>query len=112
MDEAILTNARQHLSARRSRQVILRIGALVTAAAAVIVIVLHLPVSAPKQAASQTPVAMRKVDIVDALKLARRIRSGQTDASHDDVNHDGAIDQHDVDAIAMAAVKLPEARVQ
>ena len=52
------------------------------------------------------------VDIVDALKLARRIRAGRTDRAHDDINHDGSVDQHDVDAIAMAAVKLPEARVQ
>ena len=112
LDDAILTDARRHLAPRYSRRLILRIGALVTAAAAVIVIVVHLSVPVSKQNASQAPVAMTKVDIVDALKLARRIRSGQIDASQDDVNHDGAVDQHDVDAIAMAAVRLPEARVQ
>src|SRR4051794_32277728 len=81
LDETIRRDARQHFARRRSRQVILRIGALVTAAAAVIVVVIHL--SHPS--ARQQPVAINAtdsrqlVDIVDALKLARRIRTGQTD---------------------------------
>jgi hypothetical protein len=118
MDEAILRDARQHFARQRSRRLILRIGALVTAAAAMIVIVIHLSHPPADRQAGEPPVAMnavdsrRPVDIVDALKLARRIRAGQADRAHDDINHDGAVDQHDVDAIAMAAVKLPEARVQ
>jgi hypothetical protein len=113
MDETILRDARQHFTRQRSRRLILRIGALVTAAAAMIVIVIHLS----NPSAQQPPLAInaidsrQSVDIVDALKLARRIRAGLADRAHDDMNHDGAVDQHDVDAIAMAAVKLPEARV-
>jgi len=114
IDDAILRDARAHFARNRSRRMILRIGALVTAAAAVIVIVVHL--SRPPARSSQ-PVAMQpqtssQVDIVDALKLAKRIRAGAADASRDDINHDGAVNQRDVDAIAMAAVKLTEARVQ
>jgi hypothetical protein len=118
MDECILRDARRHFASQRSRRLILRIGALVTAAAAMIVIVIHLSHPSADRQAGEVPVATNDVDtkgavdIVDALKLARRIRSGQTDRAHDDINHDGAVDQHDVDTIAMAAVKLPEARVQ
>jgi len=121
-DAARLRDARVQFARRRSRSVLLRIGALVTAAAAVIVIVVHF--AAPP--ASQQPTAINsvqpevpalslaegRVDIVDALKLAKRIRAGDTNPPRDDVNHDGAINQLDVDAIAMAAVKLAEARVQ
>src|SRR5690349_12640455 len=71
VDDAILTHARSTLARRHSRRLILRIGALVTAAAAMVVIVIHLraPQSAPAPVAIQ-PNA--QVDIVDALKLARR----------------------------------------
>ena len=113
MDEAILRASRSHLARRSSRTLVLRIGALVTAAAAMIVIVLHL--HQPSNDAPQPTVAMQSstsVNIVDALKLARRIRAGQPDSTHDDINRDGRIDQSDVDAIAMAAVQLPEGRLQ
>src|SRR4051812_36895683 len=114
LDDAILNRARAQLAPRHSRQLILRIGALITAAAAVIVIVLHLSSPPASHDATHATIAMQQgsVDIVDALKLAKRIRAGQTDPSRDDINHDGTVDQHDVDAIAMAAVRLPEARVQ
>src|SRR4051812_7572 len=112
VDHAILNRARTQFRQRRSRQLVLRIGSLITAAAAVIVVVVHLKTTeVPRNPA---PVAMQthQVDIVDALKLAKRVRAGATDASRDDINHDGSVDQRDIDAIAMAAVRLPEARVQ
>jgi hypothetical protein len=45
----------------------------------------------------------RRVDIVDALRLSHQINAG---GNGRDVNGDGAVDQRDVDAIAMAAVRL------
>jgi hypothetical protein len=43
-----------------------------------------------------------RVDIVDALKLAHQINSG----IGRDLNGDGVADQRDVDAIAVAVVRL------
>ena len=115
LDEAILADARSQLRRHRSALRSIRIGALITAAAAMVVVAVHFysPANAPTtpQVAIQSP-ASGGVDIVDALKLARRIRAGDANPSRDDVNHDGKVDQHDVDAIAMAAVRLPEGRVQ
>jgi hypothetical protein len=115
LDEAILADARRQLSPRRSNLRLIRISALVTAAAAMVVIAVHVysppGLQSAPQVAIQSP-SNKQVDIVDALKLARRILAGDINASRDDFNHDGAVDQHDVDAIAMAAVRLPEGRVQ
>jgi hypothetical protein len=112
IDQAILNRARTHFRQRRSRQLVLRIGSLITAAAALIVIVVHLRTNEPSSNSAPVAVQTHHVDIVDALKLARRVRAAQTDPTRDDINHDGAVDQRDIDAIAMAAVRLPEARVQ
>jgi hypothetical protein len=118
IDDAILRDARLQFARHRSRRLILRIGALVTAAAAMIVIAIHFGSPSSPRNLAQAPAVQNDVttqgavDIVDALNLARRIRAGRTDVASDDANHDGAVDQRDVDAIAMSAVKLPEARVQ
>lgn len=45
-----------------------------------------------------------RVDIVDALSLARRLKSGQTPPPRLDLNRDGVIDHRDVDLIAQQAV--------
>jgi len=116
IDDAVLRDARTYFARQRSRRMILRIGALVTAAAAVIVVVVHLSMPTTRDSSPAVVLDERgskdAVDIVDALNLAKRIRAGGASAPRDDVNRDGAVDQRDVDAIAMAAVKLPEARVQ
>ena len=44
----------------------------------------------------------RRVDIVDALKLAHQVQSGKGR----DLNGDGVIDQRDVETIAVAVVRL------
>lgn len=46
-----------------------------------------------------------RVDIVDALRLARAVERGETGAW--DFNGDGAVDRGDVDALAARAVRLP-----
>jgi hypothetical protein len=47
-----------------------------------------------------------RVDVLDAMSLARRLEQGGAPAAGHDVNEDGRVDQADVDAIAMAAVRL------
>src|SRR5439155_3963939 len=70
IDNAILNRARAHLARRpMARGLVLRIGALLTAAAALIVIAIYL--TKPPATTRQPQVA---VDIVDALRIARDIR--------------------------------------
>jgi hypothetical protein len=110
VDARVLAGARQHLSRSRGhRSFVLRISALVSAAAACVVIAVHFA-SPPKIAPSIA--ANHSVDIVDALRVASDIRDEKIDVKHDDFNHDGRVNQADVDAIAMVAVKLPEGRLQ
>ena len=47
-----------------------------------------------------------RVDILDAFKLARHIKSGASLKPEYDFNADGIIDRKDVDSIAFAAVRL------
>lgn len=47
----------------------------------------------------------RPVDITDAYALTCRIDNGQTVES-DDINHDGRVDQIDVDTLARRAVRI------
>ena len=103
IDDTILNRARGHFAgAPGSRGLGLRIGALLTAAAAMILIAIY--VSKPPQAAMQSPQVA--VDITDALRIAREIRDGRANLASDDFNHDGTVDQRDVDAVAIAAVRL------
>jgi hypothetical protein len=46
------------------------------------------------------------VDILDAFLLARRIENDESLSGDWDVNGDRAVDSADVDAVAMAAVRL------
>lgn len=98
VNELIVSRARAEL-ARRGRWRTLRwVGAAAAAACLVLVgrFVLLGPVS-PDDIDGN-----RRVNIVDALVLARQIESGK---GHD-LNGDGAIDQQDVDAIAFSVVRL------
>jgi hypothetical protein len=63
-----------------------------TAAAAAIAVAIRVSI----------PTSPKPVNIVDALHLAHEIQAGRGR----DVNRDGKIDQQDVDAVAMAAVRL------
>src|SRR5438105_2587744 len=72
IEEAIQNRALAHLARPPvARGLVLRIGALVTAAAAVIVIAIYL--AKPPAAMHQPQVA---VDITDALRIERDIRDG------------------------------------
>jgi len=47
-----------------------------------------------------------RVDILDALALARSIKDNRVTDQPWDFNGDGAIDRQDVDAVAQTAVRL------
>src|SRR3954452_17632088 len=49
-----------------------------------------------------------RVDVLDALVLSHRLQSNESTSLAQDVNHDGTVDTRDVDAIALAAVRLPQ----
>ncbi len=49
-----------------------------------------------------------RVDILDAMALAQHIERGTTLERRWDLTHDGAVDRADVDAVAMAAVRLTQ----
>src|SRR5690242_19665482 len=67
LDRAILQQAHAHFARQRSRRLILRIGALATAAAAVIAIVVHL--SQPAAPSRFAPVASSDVKPVEAVYI-------------------------------------------
>jgi hypothetical protein len=115
VDDAILNRARAHLLTRaaRSRRRRPWVGAAAVAAAACVAIVLWTSAIVQRRARAAALAGdvdrNGRVDIVDAMLLARAVESNQPPRrASEDVNHDGVVDRRDVDAIAMAAVKLPD----
>lgn len=125
VDDAVLSAAHDAFARRRRLRLIVRWGTGVgtMAAAAVLAIALRPAPTAPDRpplaatgpAAPATTTARgdldgdRRVDMVDALLLARRLRAGPLAAAEHpawDLTGDGRIDAADVDAIAAAAVRL------
>ena len=114
LDDAILNRARAELARPRTmrRRPLLRWAGAAAAAAACLFLGFILIFV---DRTSLEPSALRpddidgnhRVDIVDALKLARQIEAGDGR----DINGDGAIDRDDVDAIAMFAVRLDSAPI-
>jgi hypothetical protein len=47
-----------------------------------------------------------RVTILDAFALARHLKAGDAVQAEWDMNHDGVVDRRDVDALAMAAVRV------
>lgn len=88
-------------------------GAWAAAAAAVVALAANVwgpRGAAPGPVAQQTVVGdfdgSGRVDILDAFGLARAISAGRPVATLWDLNHDGRVDQADVDALAAQAVKV------
>ncbi len=110
MNQRILNQARARIIGRSRRRPLLRWAGAAAAAAAVVVLVVRLNLTAPPSVtlhAASVPADVDgngRVDILDALALARRVESNHPDAR--DVTGDGATDARDVDAVAMRAVAL------
>lgn len=116
VDEAIRTAARRHFLRRRRSRRIIRLVQFSAAAAAVILLAVRVAnhsAQAPPGSTAMTPPPAKedidgngRVNILDAFALARHV---ETDASPNlawDMNGDGALDGSDIDAVAMAAVRL------
>lgn len=117
VSERILNGARAHFARPRPARRLLRWAAAAAVAAALaLVLRLNMPARpGPPQVVSISGDVdgNGRVDILDALVLARRIDSMQTaEAAAADLNHDGVVDRRDVDAIAMLAVRLDRGGVQ
>ena len=123
VDEAVLAHARVQMMARGRRRV-LRWAVPPAAAAAVILWVVFNPFATPdreiqplassgQRQGLTDEVALRRdidgngrVDILDALALARSIKDNRVTDQPWDFNGDGAINRQDVDAVAQSAVRL------
>ena len=112
VDRVVSTMARRHFAAGKPRRRAARWTWGAAAAAAVLVAVLCYP-----QFYGAAPVrgdvdGSGEVDILDAFALARMIREKPVESTTWDMTNDGLVDQGDVDAVAMVAVKLRQGEVQ
>ena len=120
-DEAILARIRKHSIGRRRKRLLLRWAVPPAAAAAVIMCVVFNPFVTPgveispqsagiwgtRQLADHRDIdGNGRVDILDALALARSIKHNRVAEQPWDFNGDGLIDRKDVDTIAQSAVRL------
>lgn len=127
VDEAILARARSHFARRRRIRLILGWTGAAGAAAAAIALVLLLrpgPQITPlaqmdeRGRASSTGLAREdidrngRVDILDAFALARDVERGAVAGRALDLDGDGRVGRGDVDAVAMAAVRLERGSLQ
>jgi hypothetical protein len=86
------------------------------AMAAAVALALGIAYIASRPAAKSSPTAWAaedinhdgRVDILDALALARQIEAGPATAAQLDLNHDGAVNRQDVELVAACAVRLEE----
>ncbi|MBM4036482.1 MAG: hypothetical protein FJ291_32500 [Planctomycetes bacterium] len=132
VDAAVLARARRHLAPRLLARVAPRwaaaaVAAITAAVAAIAAAVLLFVVllgpmrDAPEPIAKLTPHSAAKVlatfekadinrdgqvDILDAFALARQLDAKLPRKEEWDITGDGSVDRRDVDAIAIAAVKL------
>ncbi len=122
-DEAILVRSRRQRVSRRRKRLLVRWAVPPAAAAAVIMWVAFNPFVRPDVENSPfgEPVGILgtrqladhhdidgngRVDILDALALARNIKDNRVAEQPWDFNGDGAIDRKDVDTVAQSAVSL------
>jgi hypothetical protein len=116
VDAAILRDAKAGFASRRRFWLARRAvgAAAAVAAAAVVVVVLFLdrnrhtpaPIAATGQALNGDLDGNGRVDILDALVLARKVDAKASPGAGDDVNGDGVVDRRDVDVIAARAVAV------
>lgn len=125
IDDAILNAGYRQMAANRRRRTWAWVGVAAAACVAISTLSSWLPLTTPMQTpVSPTPIARSdssrpggfdprkdidsdgRVDILDAFTLARRIEGGAALPSNFDLNGDGMVDQRDVDAVALAAVRI------
>ena len=118
VDQAVLNRARAEWAGRRRRTILLRVGSgagIAAAATVAVVLWLQRPGGEPGRQVAVAPATAPliaedvnsdgRVDVLDALRLARRVEDGSAGTQWD-VNRDGTVDRQDVDAVALAAVRL------
>ena len=110
VDRAVMDAARAGLG-RRDRSRFIRYAIAVGSVAAVFVCASLLyfggdGTGTPPVLAAQDINADGVVNIVDALKLARKIEVADVSSEKWDFNDDGVVDQADVDNVAMVAVAI------
>jgi hypothetical protein len=119
IDRAILNQAHRRLVKRRPILLRLRWAGVAAAAAMVAIGVFLYHGLAPdnhpsftinyQSAAAERPVDIDgngRVDILDAFRLAKSVESRGPTATEWDINNDGRLDREDIDAVAVAAVRL------
>lgn len=118
LEQSISAEARFHFRRRAHLRLLLRWSGGAAAAAAIAVAVWLWPEHAVLVRQDRSAVAARQdlngdgsVDILDAYELARRLEGGQAPAGAD-VTGDGRTDRRDVDALALAAVRVEKGAVQ
>lgn len=113
VDARVLASARRRMAWRR--RFAWRVAAVGALAAAVVIVFLLPEIEArfrPEPVAPPVVVAIGdidgngRIDILDALHLARRIEASVASRPEWDVNEDGAVDRADVDEVAMRAVRI------
>ena len=118
IEASILSTAHQAFEARRRRRMTLRWAtglAASLAAAIALALILHHPtttLTTPTQVAKSTVKgdlnADGRVDMTDALLLAKHVAARDNPEPTWDANCDGVVDQKDVDALAATAVSLKQ----
>lgn len=117
IDQAVLGAMREKFAKRRRMRLTIRWSSVASGALAACVAVVIWLSTGSSGIAPHTPVtsaikgdmdASGRVDMVDALILATRMKRGEMPDAAWDLNGDGKIDQADVEAIAHGAVMLQQ----
>ena len=119
-DEQILAAARQQTIRRNRMRWMTRyaIGSIAAAAAVVLIAIKinhrHQPAfESDREVASSEDVNRDgKLDILDAYFMARKAAANEPMSKEWDFNHDGNVDNKDVDIVALAAVKIKSGGAQ
>ena len=110
IDASILAAAREHLAdAAQSRRIVQYprwLAAAAVVALAAVLASLWFSTRRSPELAREDLNRDGRVDVLDAFALARRLQQGAAADRLFDINGDGVVDQKDIEAIAVRAVKL------
>ena len=122
LDERVLLLARQAFARRmRTRMILRRTAAVGGAVAAAVALFFGVQAMRPGETATPQVAVLDgsravgdvdgsgRVDIVDALALAKRVEAGDAASpAWEDLDRDGKVTRADVEQVAQLAVKLPD----